>query len=388
MHLSTRRRHLAAAGSVSVSLAACLVAAGCTDHRISMKQFVAIQQGAPRQPEVQKAVEAPDLGAKIGPYRVGPDDVLEIQLTGADGNPLLSPVRVRVGRNGEIELPVVKAVKVADLELQDVEDAILQAYTPAVYKEAVCHATLVSPGTTRVLVVGAVTTPGLVPLRHSERNLLYAIVGAGGVSELASGTATLRRIRRPAEEVTLSLTEPGQLRAALTLEPLEDGDIVEVQAAQPNRIFVGGLVNRAGPQDYPPGSKVTVLQALAAASGLRTDVFPKEGTLIRNMPDGRDVQVKLDLGRLARGEDPNIALAPGDILWVPETWETRVQDFFNRNIFLRAGASVTYNVTGIEFMNRQELQAGRVSGQPLEDTYDPLGFLIPNTVVVPSAKRP
>jgi protein involved in polysaccharide export with SLBB domain len=349
---------------------------------MSLQRFLEIQRAATPAQEAEKVAEAADFGAKLGPYRVGPDDVLEVNLIGADGNPLFPPVRVRVDRNGEVELPVVKTIKVADMELQDVEDTIRRAYTPGVYKEAVCHAALVTPGATNVLVVGAVSVPGLVPLRRTERNLLYAIVGAGGVSELASGQATLRRIRRPAEEVTLDLTDPFQLRAALALEPLDDGDIVEVHAAQPNRIFVGGLVNRAGPQDYPPGTKVTVLQALAAANGLRTDIFPKEGTLIRSMPDGADLHVKLSLGRLARGEDPNIALAPGDIVWVPETWETRAQDFFNRNVFMRAGISVNYNVTGVEFLNRRSLQSRRTGGGgTLADTYDPLGFLTPNTVL-------
>jgi hypothetical protein len=78
---------------------------------------------------------------------------------------------------------------------------------------------------------------------------------------------------------------------------------------------------------------------------------------------------------MARGEDPNITLVAGDILWVPDTLGTRVQDFINRNIFMRAGVSVTYSVTGVEFLNRRELQGAGVSGNDLEDSFDPLGFL-------------
>jgi len=126
-----------------------------------------------------------------------------------------------------------------------------------------------------------------------------------------------------------------------------------------------------------------IQQALAAAGGVRTDVFPKEGTLIRHLPDGRDVQVKLNLDQLARGEDPNLTLAAGDILWVPETFGTRFMQFVNSNIFFRAGVSVNYNVSGVEYLNRQRQQAAGLAGRSssLQDSFDPLGFLNRNTIL-------
>ena len=363
---------------------------GCAkpDHRMSLSDFLDVQQA--RLAERQEAIEPEvtvDLEQQLGPYKVGPGDVLMVTLAGTDGTGVIASVQTRIDRNGEIDLPIVGAVQVADKELEDAEDAIRQAYVPAVYKEAVCHIELAAVDTTNVLVVGAVTTPGLVPLRRTERNMLFAIVGAGGISEIASGQATLHRIRTPTDEVTLDLTDPIQLRDALALKPLEHGDIVYVHAAQPNTVFVGGLVNRPAPQSYPPGTDITVLQALAAAGGLRTDVVPKEGTLIRRMPNGEDLHVKLDLNRLARGDDPNVMLAAGDILWVPDTLETRIQDFINRNLFLRGGVSVTYSVTGIEFLNRNRLQSSRYGGG-LQDTFDPLGFLGRNTLLQGLSARP
>jgi hypothetical protein len=93
------------------------------------------------------------------------------------------------------------------------------------------------------------------------------------------------------------------------------------------------------------------------------------------MPDGTDAHVRLDLARIATGEDPNIVLAAGDILWVPETLETVVQNWVNRNIFVRAGVSVNYNVTGIEFLNRAGRQAGQTGTGGLQDAFDPFGFI-------------
>lgn len=353
---------------------------GCTDHRIGLREFLIIEQKvreANSAPPDEEAIAAAKelIDRRLGPYKVSPSDVLLVTFSALDDTALMTPQQVRVDRNGEIELPGVGKMVVADSELEDVENKIQDAYVPDIYRDVVVHVTLAETDTTEVLVNGAVTLPGFVSLRRTERNLLYAIVGAGGVSSLASGAVLLRRIRKPTEEVTLDLTKPEGMRAAFALDPLEAGDIITVEAAMPSVIYVGGLVNAPSPQPLPAGAQVSVLQAIAASGGLRTDVIPREATLIRRLPDGHDYHVKLDLDRINKAEDPNIMLAAGDILWVPETWETRVEDFINRNIFLRAGVTVSYNITGTEFLNRRSLQSSRFGGGTLQNSVDPLGFL-------------
>lgn len=366
---------------------------GCSDHRIGLRTFLIMQQQyeaeaaeraaakqpASSQPAVDKAIDR-----AMGPYRLGQGDVIAVTLTMIDELGLVAPVQVRVDRSGTVELPLAGKVNVDDMELEDAERAIRKAYVPKYYQETAVHVALVTAEATDVLVVGSVTLPGLIKLRRTERDMLRAIVLAGGVTETASGTATLKRIRRPQETVTLSLTDPEQLKAALALDPLEDGDIVTVHAAAPNTIFMGGLVMAPGPQPYPPGVGMTALQALAAAGGPRLDLLPHEATLIRKMPDGKEVHVKLDVNRLTKGKDPNFRMASGDILWLPHTFETRMQEWINRNIFFRAGvsANVTYNVTGVEYMNRRGGQTGGGGGGGnLEDRFDPFGFLNQNTAL-------
>jgi len=349
-----------------------------------LAEFLAMQQDAR-----EAAVESPSaaeldevreqLDRQLGPYKVGAGDELTITLTGADATPLFPPTVARVNREGRIDLPLVGAIDVNGMELEDIDQAIREAFVPGVLKDVAAHVSLYNTEATSVLVVGAVTAPGLVPLRRTERNLLFAIVAAGGASDLATGEVTLQRLRQPGETLSLDLTNPMELRAALALEPLADGDILTVHAAAPNTIYVGGLVNAPHPQIYRPGVQISILQALAAAGGVRTDVFPREGTLIRRMPNGQDVQVKLDLKRIGNGSDPNILLAGGDILWVPWTTNTRIQDWVNRNIYFRAGASVTYNATALEYMNSNAERAA--NNRNLEDTFDPFGFLNQNAAL-------
>lgn len=367
---------------------------GCkSDHRMTAAEFqqecqeTRAEEMAPLSDD--EATELRSLIDKqLGPFVVGPGDVLAVTVTGAQPDPILPTIQARIDRKGEIFLPMVGSVDVAAMELEDVDEAIHNAFVPSVVRDASVFVELVHEGATEVMVKGAVEAPGLIPLRRSQLNMMYAIVLAGGVSDDASGRATLRRIRNPAEEVVVDLTSPAGVREALSQPPLERGDIITVEAAMPNTIFVGGLVNLNRPQNYPQGVRMTVLQALAGAGGLRTDITPREATLIRRMPDGTDRHVKLDLDRIASGEDENMLLAAGDILYVPYTAETRVQDFINRNFFLRAGISVNYSISGVEFMNRQDQQSGGGTGNSLQDRFDPFGFLSRNQSLNSLVDRP
>ena len=380
-------------------LAACGVAAltlcgaGCADHRISLAELIRIEQSAREQAATSLSQEQLEVITKLidrqlGPYRVGPSDVLSVSLTTGETAVPFSPLSVRVYEDGGIDLPVVGTVLVSDKTLEETERAIEEAYVPGIFSEVKVHVETTVPNFTKVFVRGAVTMPGLVQLTRTERNLLFAVVGAGGATSAASGKATLRRVRRPAEEVTLDLTDPNELRAALALDPLETGDTIEVHAAFPNTVFVGGLVNGPRPLVFDPGVKVNVLQAIAASGGLRTDLTPTEATLTRRVPDGRDVHVKLVLKRIEDGTDPNIMLAAGDILWVPYTTLTRIQEFINQNVFLRAGASVNYNVSGVEYMNRRGQQTQQFGGANQQNAFDPLGFLGQNAALQTLTARP
>ncbi len=325
--------------------------------------------------EAAASVEVFD--SALADFGFGPGDVLDVSLTGLEDATTSNVYRCRVDDAGAIDLPLVGSVRVMDLRESQAEDVIKRGYVPNIVRQLTANVTVIEHKRTEVLVTGAVGVPGMVSLRHNERNLLFAVLAADGVSSGASGKVTLHRVRRPGQDVTYDLGDPQQLEGALAEDPLEKGDIVMVAAAQPNTIFVGGLVNRPSPQLYPPGVEMNVLQVLASAGGLREDVYPVEGTLIRRMPNGSDMRVKLDFPRIKRGEDANIVLAAGDILWVPETVGTKVLDFFNRNLFIRGGATITYNATGTEFLNsnsRSQSLQGRQGGT-LEDQFDPFSFL-------------
>ena len=336
MAMGAGRALVRARFGVSLIVVGAVLCAGCGTNGITLDEFLAMERET--TDEVAQPAAA-SFAPRLAPYTLGAGDVLTVRVIGGQETAAPITVAARIYDDGTIDLPLVGAVAVGGLQLTAAEKAIQAAYVEKAFQEAVVHVVLEEPDTIEVLVTGTVGRPGLVALPRNQRGLIQAVAAAGGFSQAASGSVTLVRLRDPAETITMNLADPDQVRAAIALPPLQEGDMIAVAAADPNTVFVGGLVNIPGPQSYPSGVRVTVLQAIAAAAGLRTDVFPDEAVLVRHLDNGTDVRVCLDISRITDGADPNIQLTAGDILWVPHTAETRVQEWINRNIYFRAGAS-------------------------------------------------
>lgn len=329
----------AASARVMVScgaLAAWLIAAGCAapDQRISVAEMQAREQAVvPAEPV---AVTQEELGlTDFHPYQVGAGDVLEIRMTGLREDPYAETGLIaRVHEDGTISLPVVGRIEVQGRELGAVEEAIIAAHVPDVVRDLAVFVQLTGPENTTVLVQGAASAPGLVRLPQNERNLLYALAEAGGFGSQSTGRVWLKPIRPERQDVLYDLNDVNDLRRALLGPPLEPGDVLLVETAENSAIYISGLVNRPGPIMIPPQSTLSVVRAISAAGGLREYIDVKEATLVREMPDGEQVHVKLDLGDMLKGRAPDLALKPGDVLQLPHTLDTFTQEWFFRNVLV------------------------------------------------------
>ncbi len=369
--------------SIILAGLAMILTVGCTNEvpTISFDEFLDIQRQletpppppAPTNPETGK----PRVDEALTAYRAGPDDIVRLYLN-TTAEELVPEFTVRVHGDGMIMLPMAGKVNVDGNTLEEIEELVFNAYVPDYLADLSVLAMAEQPHTTGVIISGSVLNPGLVNLPRHQRNLLYAVLLAGGVTPDTTGMLQLRRIRTPGEEILVDLTDPVEVEAALALPPLENGDMIEVGTAPPNTIYVGGLVNAPAPQIYPAGAMITYLQAIAAAGGIRQDVYPEEGLLVRRMADGRDVRVALDLDRLADGKDENFTLLAGDILWVPETDATKFQDYINRNLFFRAGVSATYDPIQFENTQRALRQSNRQGNTFSNAINDSLRFGLQN----------
>jgi len=318
-----------------------LLACGCHDQRISVMELETMEQQA-RQ-VAPPAVDPSALSlSELQPYTVVPGDVLSIRMYGlSEDRYAPTTLELRVQDDGEILMPVVGPVRVAGLSLRQIEQAIIAAHKPAVVKDLSVYVQLVAPETTTVLVLGAVASPGLVRLKHNERNLLYALgaaggfgatATAGGFSSATSGRVHVQPIRPERPPVTYNLSDINDVRLALLGEPLESGDVVIVEPAEATAVYVTGLVNAPGPVPVPVNGTLSLVRTIAAAGGVRDFLDPPEATLWRRLPDGRQVRVKVNLADVLSGRSSDIALRAGDVLDVPHTPETRFREWFASNV--------------------------------------------------------
>jgi protein involved in polysaccharide export with SLBB domain len=313
---------------------ALLLPVGCrADKRITLVELTKLEQEIAEVPDVPLEHEELAL-TDFRPYRVRSRDVLAIRLTGLQEQDRYAEtiLQARVHDDGTITLPVVGSVKVAELDLGEVEQAVVAAHVPDVVKDLSVYVELVGPDNTTVLVLGAAGIPGLVKLGQNERNPLYALAAAGGFSPTSSGRVYVRPIRPEREEVTYDLNDVNDVRRALLGPPLESGDVLVVEAADESVVYLSGLLNAPGPIPIPPRKTISVLRAIAASGGLVDFLEPKEATLWRRLADGSQVQVRVDLAAIRAGYEPDLALRAGDILDVPHTAETRFRQWFAQNI--------------------------------------------------------
>jgi polysaccharide export outer membrane protein len=102
---------------------------------------------------------------------------------------------------------------------------------------------------------------------------------------------------------------------------------VEVLNQRSQKIFVLGEVTKAGP--FPMDSKIRAVEAISRAGGFTLDASESSVVLVRN--DSNKTRMKvLDLKNIINGEGhtDNVALRPGDIVYVPRSFVADLDKFF------------------------------------------------------------
>lgn len=188
----------------------------------------------------------------------------------------------RVAEDGSIKIPVVGVVRVAGLDLSQIETRVIQALGNKVQEPEVI-VEFDSPRTHTVMVSGDVKNPGRVSMLEDVRSVADAINKAGGPAASPTGSS--------ANQLQVVVRRNGQVILTTQFSDLLAGNDIAVQkgdeiVVRPNsRVFtVLGAVLRSGNVEMTKHN-LTLLEALGQVGGLSDVRANKTGVYVFRMGD-------------------------------------------------------------------------------------------------------
>lgn len=242
-----------------------------------------------------------------------PGDVLSIELASTQNQTLTGIV---VDGAGKVHLPLVGDVQVGGLLLADAEAAI-KAEMLRFDRLVQVNVVLTSPAGHRIVVLGAVATPGALILPPAAK-LADAIALAGG----ARSTGEVGADWDASQVIRDGRPLPISVQKAIAGDPLHNvylrpGDHVYVAFAHASIVTVLGAVGGARAFAHHDGMRLT--EALAVAGGIDAEGDKSDVRVIRGPIEAPRVYTA-SLRDIVGGDSNDVMLHPGDVVYVTEHW--------------------------------------------------------------------
>lgn len=257
--------------------------------------------------------------------RIGPNDLLNVTIYGA---PELSRT-IRVGQDGLIHLPMLKAVFPAEGKLPaDIEIAIVEALTKEqILVDPVVTVTVAEYVSRPISVMGAVRQP-LTFQAYGPVTLLDALSRAGGLTGEAGAEILLSRAQKGPDGKPTNLTQRipvKQLIDAADSElnySLRGGE--EIRVPEASKIFVVGNVKKPGSFPIRDSVDTTVLKVLALSEGLMPFANTEAYIYRREGADNGRNEISIPLSKIIERKSPDIPLLANDVLYIPDNKKKRM----------------------------------------------------------------
>jgi polysaccharide export outer membrane protein len=190
--------------------------------------------------------------------------------------------------------------------------------------------------TQNVTVIGEVRSPGAYPL-STPRPILDVVALGGGLNEIADRNILVERHGDQSNPIPYIVSnDAGQaIKEQVLVNP---GDTVVVPKA--GIVYILGDVNRPGGYTMTDNqSKMSLLEALSMAGGTARTAKLGHARLIRKADH---TEAEVSLGEIQKGKQPDFALAPGDILYVPFSYAKNLVISSSAGIVGAASAAAIY----------------------------------------------
>jgi polysaccharide export outer membrane protein len=238
---------------------------------------------------------------------LGAGDLIEVNVYNV---PELT-TKARIGNSGDVYLPLIDYVHVADLTAEEAQTVIEKRLTDGGFVRNPHVTIFVDESSSQgVVVLGEVSKPGIYPAL-GDRKLYEIISEAGGFTPSAARKISIiHRNETQPVNVTLSRNLSDDLTGNVEILP---GDTITVPRAP--IIYVVGDVGRPSGLLADNGP-LTVLQALALAGGTNKTAKMSGVRIIRKGPTGMS-ETKVPLKKMLEAKAPDVPLQADDILFVP-----------------------------------------------------------------------
>lgn len=245
-------------------------------------------------------VRADNNFAMPSDYKIGPGDLLEIQLYGQEE----AQYTLGIGRNGILQFPRVGPLNVLEKgnSFQALKTLINEKVKEKLGEGVGVSVTLGELRQINVFLAGEFKQPGLkvVTAGSSVFNLLLK---CGGINEIASlRSLVLRRAGTPAQTFDLyDLLLKGERSSTI----LEDGDVIFMPTVR-NRVWIKGEVMR--PAIYEASDKATLSEVIELSGGF-SDRAMRSSISLQRVSDQGDY---MSLKSLDFNKDSEFLITNGD----------------------------------------------------------------------------
>lgn len=319
-----------------VGLAAAVAFTGCNSIVARRAPKAAATLPASFTPQTVGDMPALDASLLQRPnteYRLGPGDVLEVEIVGD----LTSRTRTVVGPDGKVYFNVLPGIDVWGLTVAQARARMVQEMQRFVREEQPISVTLRSAESQKIWVLGRLNKPGAYSLA-GPMTLLEAVSAAGGPAPASAfatrGGGTMSRAASSAatdEAADLGrafVLRKGQMLRVNFERLLRDGDMSQNIYLQPDdfvylpsatvgSVHVLGAVNNPRAVEFT--NRLTLVQAVAQAGGtLIREAFPSQVAVVRGSLTEPKVAI-VDMNAILRGAANDIVLEPQDIVYVPHS---------------------------------------------------------------------
>ena len=250
-------------------------------------------------------------------FRVGPKDVLQIDVYGVDS---LRNLEVTISEVGKMTLPLLGEVDVNGLTKSEVEQKLVRLLSESVLRNPQVTVLIKQYQSKVVYLIGAVQKPGVYPLL-SRQTLLETIVAAGGPAINAGLEIIVVRKQNGGEGTSLRLSlEDLMFKADARLDiPLQPNDIINIPADREVIIYVLGAVKNPGALTVKLSSVPSLLKAITKAGGFSDRANQGDVRIRRTNPQGVEKEIRVNARDIVRGKKKDVPLEPEDVIIIGES---------------------------------------------------------------------